>query len=104
MTKEQGESGTKVRVWQKPDLQVPKMYKVVLINDDYTSMDFVVSILETVFHKSPAEAVQIMLRVHNEGRGVCGLFPKQIAETKISQVEKLARKAGFPLRCAMEEE
>jgi ATP-dependent Clp protease adaptor protein ClpS len=104
MTKTSGNSGTETLVKEKSKVQLPKLYRVILLNDDYTSMDFVVSVLETIFKKSPAEAVQIMLRVHNEGKGVCGVFPRQIAETKISQVEKQARGNGFPLRCQMEEE
>ena len=104
MSKNSTNSGTETLVKDKVKLKVPKLYRVILLNDDYTSMDFVVSVLETIFKKSPAEAVQIMLRVHNEGKGMCGVFAKQIAETKIAQVEKKARSAGFPLRCQMEEE
>ena len=88
---------------KKAKTEHPKLYKVVLLNDDYTTMDFVVSILETIFKKSPAEAVQIMLHVHNRGQGVCGLFAKQIAEAKVVQVHDRARAAGFPLRCVMDE-
>lgn len=97
-------SGTDTLTKDKTKLHVPKLYRVLLLNDDYTSMDFVVSVLETIFKKSPSEAVEIMLRVHHEGRGVCGVFAKQIAETKISQVEQKAKDSGFPLRCQMEEE
>lgn len=82
----------------------PTLYKVVLHNDDYTTMDFVVQILETVFHKSPAEAFHVMMKVHVEGRGLCGLYPYDIAETKVSTVHELARDAGFPLRASLEEE
>jgi len=81
----------------------PRQYKVVLMNDDYTTMEFVVAILETVFLKSPSEAVQIMLQVHKTGRGVAGVFSKQIAEAKIEVVHKRARGEGFPLKCLMEE-
>ncbi len=104
MNKNSTSSGTETLTKDKTKLQHPKLYRVILLNDDYTSMDFVVAVLETIFKKSPAEAVQIMLRVHNEGKGNCGLFPKQIAETKITQVEKRARDSGFPLRCQLEEE
>lgn len=89
---------------QKSKTQRPKLYRVILLNDDYTTMDFVVAILESIFKKSPAEAVQIMLHVHQRGQGVCGLYPRQIAETKVAQVHTRARGAGFPLRCSLEEE
>lgn len=104
MSKRHSSGGTETLTRDKTKLHVPKLYKVILLNDDYTSMDFVVSVLETIFQKSPAEAVQIMLKVHNHGQGVCGVFAKQIAETKVSQVQERARSEGFPLRCIMEEE
>ncbi len=80
----------------------PPIYKVLLHNDDYTTMDFVVQILEELFHKSPAEAMSIMLNVHHQGIGICGLYPREIAETKVSQVHARARNAGFPLRASIE--
>ncbi len=80
----------------------PRLYKVLLHNDDYTSMEFVISILETVFHKSPHDATKIMLNVHNEGIGVAGVYTREICETKISVVHQLAKKNEFPLRCSME--
>lgn len=80
----------------------PKLYKVLLHNDDYTTMEFVISILETVFHKSPHDAAKIMLNVHNEGVGIAGVFTREICETKISVVHQLAKKNEFPLRCSME--
>jgi ATP-dependent Clp protease adaptor protein ClpS len=98
---EQGEIATSTK--KKPKTIHPKMFRVILLNDDYTSMDFVVSVLETIFQKSPAEAVQIMLNVHHKGRGICGTYTKQIAETKILQVHDRAQSEGFPLRCIMEE-
>ncbi len=82
----------------------PDLYKVVLINDDYTSMDFVVHVLETVFSKSPVEAVCIMLHVHKNGAGLAGVYTKDIAETRINIVHELALKNKFPLRCKMEKE
>jgi ATP-dependent Clp protease adaptor protein ClpS len=82
----------------------PGKYKVILLNDDFTTMEFVVGILEGVFRKPPAEAVQIMLRVHNEGRGLCGIYIKQVAEAKINEVHSRARASGFPLRCILERE
>lgn len=85
-------------------VEEPPLYKVILLNDDYTTMDFVVGILEEIFHKTPSEATQIMLLIHNTGSGVCGIYPKEIAETKIEQVHSKARNAGFPLRAVMEKE
>jgi ATP-dependent Clp protease adaptor protein ClpS len=85
------------------DLQEPQMYKVLLHNDDYTTMEFVVEILQKVFHKSPSEATQIMLLVHKSGVGVCGIYTAEIAETKVEMVHHLARKSGYPLKCSMEE-
>jgi ATP-dependent Clp protease adaptor protein ClpS len=80
----------------------PPLYKVLLHNDDYTTMEFVIAILETVFHKSAHDATKIMLNVHNEGVGVAGVYTKEICETKISIVHQLAKKNEFPLRCSME--
>ena len=100
---EQTDSGTETVSKEKVKVTPPKLYKVILLNDDYTTMDFVVSVLEAIFKKSPAEAVQIMLQVHNNGRGICGIFSKQIAETKIVLVHRRAQTEGFPLRCTMEE-
>jgi ATP-dependent Clp protease adaptor protein ClpS len=80
----------------------PELYKVFLLNDDYTTMDFVVEILETVFHKQPAEAFRIMMMVHTQGKGLCGVYPHEVAETKVDAVVERARENGFPLRAAME--
>jgi len=80
----------------------PPMYKVILLNDDYTPMEFVVEILKVVFHKQHAEATRIMLHVHQNGMGVAGVFPYEIAETKVRTVEELARQSEFPLKCVME--
>ena len=85
------------------DLSEPPMYKVLLHNDHYTTMEFVVEILERVFRKPRGEATRIMLSVHNEGVGVCGIYTAEVAETKIDIVHTLARKEGFPLRCSTEE-
>ncbi|MFN4894556.1 MAG: ATP-dependent Clp protease adapter ClpS [Pseudomonadota bacterium] len=90
-------------VKERTKTQKPKMYRVLLLNDDFTTMEFVVHILEGIFFKSPAEATQIMLQVHKNGRGVAGIFSKQIAEAKIEQVHQLAQSEGFPLKCDMEE-
>ena len=90
----------------KPKTQTkrPAMFKVILLNDDYTSMEFVVMILETVFNKSRPESVEIMLAVHTAGRGLAGVYSRELAETKINHVETLAQLEGFPLKCLMEPE
>lgn len=97
------DSGTETVQRQRVRIKRPKHYRVVLLNDDYTSMEFVVLVLETVFQKNPAEAVQIMMHVHRRGRGVCGVYTKEIAEAKVTQVHQLAREREYPLRCVMEE-
>ena len=104
MSHDDNQGGIETITRDKISTREPKMYRVILLNDDFTTMDFVVAILETVFKKSPAEAVQIMLQVHNKGRGLCGVYAKQIAEAKVEQVHKKARAAGYPLRCTFEEE
>jgi len=82
----------------------PKKYKVFILNDDYTSMDFVVDILMSVFHKSYEQAENIMLEIHKKDRGLCGVYTHEIAETKVMQVIKKAKDSGFPLKATMEEE
>jgi len=84
-------------------LDEPTLYKVLLHNDDYTSMDFVIEILMNVFHKNLAQAEQIMIQVHKEGKGTCGIFTYEIAETKVHQVKTLAKSSGFPLLATIEE-
>jgi ATP-dependent Clp protease adaptor protein ClpS len=84
-------------------LKKPKLYKVLLHNDDYTTMEFVVYVLEAIFHRAPGDAVQIMLHVHRSGIGVAGVYTYDIAESRIAEVETLAREHEFPLRCSMEE-
>ena len=86
------------------DIEEPPMYKVMLLNDDYTTMDFVVEVLVYVFQKSSDEAMRIMLNVHRSGLGICGVYPYEVAETKVETVEVLARENGFPLKCIMERE
>jgi ATP-dependent Clp protease adaptor protein ClpS len=81
----------------------PPMYRVLLHNDDYTTMEFVVQVLQTVFHKSPADATQIMLHIHRTGIGVAGVYTCEVAETKVAVVEAMARQHEFPLKCTMEE-
>jgi len=83
-------------------LQEPPLYKVLLHNDDYTTMDFVVMILEVIFGKNTAEATAIMLNVHNQGQGVAGIYPREIGETKVAEVHQLARKNQYPLKCSLE--
>ncbi|TYO97093.1 ATP-dependent Clp protease adaptor protein ClpS [Geothermobacter ehrlichii] len=83
--------------------ELPPLFRVLMHNDDYTTMDFVVEVLQKVFHKSATEANRIMLHIHHKGVGVCGVFPYEVAETKIAQVHNLARQTGFPLRCSLEE-
>ncbi len=85
------------------DIQEPPMYKVLLHNDHYTTMEFVVYILQTVFSKTEEEAVQIMLNVHRNGVGVCGVFTAEVAETKVARVRYLSKKEKYPLQCTMEE-
>lgn len=87
-----------------PALAEPRKYRVFLLNDDYTPMEFVVDVLERFFYLNEALAVQVMLQVHMQGKGVCGLFTRDIAETKVSQVNDYARKNQYPLLCSMEME
>ncbi|MFZ2958091.1 MAG: ATP-dependent Clp protease adapter ClpS [Candidatus Ozemobacteraceae bacterium] len=82
----------------------PPMFKVFLLNDDYTTMEFVVMVLEEIFSLATAEAVRIMLHVHKHGRGLAGVFTRDIAETKVKQTHDVARKQGFPLTCTIEKE
>jgi ATP-dependent Clp protease adaptor protein ClpS len=81
----------------------PALFKVFLLNDDYTTMDFVVSVLERIFKKNPSEAMHVMLAVHNQGQAVCGIYTREIAETKVEQVHQQARAEGHPLKCYIEE-
>ena len=99
-------SNTKKEVSTKERIETrePPLYKVLLHNDDYTTMEFVVQILQEVFRKSFEEATGIMLNVHQNQVGVCGLFTYEIAETKVDRVHIMARENGFPLRCTMEKE
>jgi ATP-dependent Clp protease adaptor protein ClpS len=95
--------GEQVLERPKDQLKEPTLYKVILLNDDYTTMDFVVTVLEGVFHKTPAEAYRIMMQVHTQGKGLCGVYPFEVAETKVDTVHDLAREQGFPLRASLEE-
>ncbi|MDD2888980.1 MAG: ATP-dependent Clp protease adaptor ClpS [Aliarcobacter sp.] len=86
------------------DLQEPKKYKVFLLNDDFSTMDFVIDVLVRVFRKSVDEATVIMMNIHNKGKELCGTYTYEIASTKVAQVKTMAREKGFPLKAIMEEE
>lgn len=94
----------KIRSQTRDNTAEPPMYRVLLHNDNYTTMEFVVNVLIYVFHKSMEAATRIMLNVHRRGIGVCGVYPHEVAETKVELVEKMARENGFPLKCSMERE
>jgi ATP-dependent Clp protease adaptor protein ClpS len=97
-----GGPGTSVVTRTKPKTKRPSLYRVLLLNDDYTPMEFVVHVLERFFGKSPEAATQIMLHVHHHGVGECGTFTYEVAETKVTQVMDFARKHQHPLQCVME--
>lgn len=84
------------------ELREPSHFRIFLHNDDYTTMEFVIAVLCEVFHKNQDEAVRIMMNVHNQGRGECGIYPAEVAETKVFIVHDKARAAGYPLRCSLE--
>ncbi len=98
-----GESDVVTERRTERQIKAPKPYKVLLHNDDYTTMEFVVYVLETVFHRTETDAVLIMMHVHRNGIGVAGVYTREVAETRTKQVEALARQQEFPLRCTMEE-
>jgi len=98
------DTGTGVVTKTRPKTKKPSLYKVLLLNDDYTPMEFVVHILERFFNKGREEAVQIMLLVHRHGVGICGVFTFEVAETKVAQVIEFARRHQHPLQCTMEKE
>ena len=99
----QDQTSGAVKERPKTKRQEPIQHKVVLLNDDYTTMDFVVHVLESVFDKSPAEAYRLMLHVHINGKAIAGIYPWEIAESKVNTVTTMAREAGFPLRAVVEE-
>lgn len=101
-TKHDNENGT-VLARKEQKLKPPAMYHVLLLNDDYTPMEFVVAVIQEYFNKDRETATQIMLKVHRDGKGMCGVYPKDIACTKVELVLTHARKAGHPLQCVMEE-
>lgn len=86
----------------KPRLKKPPLYRVLLLNDDYTTMEFVVMVLRTIFHLSEERAAQIMLHVHQKGAGICGVYTREVAESKVEQVIALAQQNEHPLQCTME--
>ncbi len=102
----QGKNGSSadVIVKTKPKTKTPSMYKVLMLNDDYTPMEFVVHVLEQIFGKDRTDATQIMLHVHRRGVGICGVFTYEIAETKVTQVVDYARRHQHPLQCTLEKE
>ena len=105
--RKQGDQGTGDRsaviTQTKTRTQRPSMYRVLILNDDYTPMEFVVGVLQKFFGKGREQATQIMLKVHHEGRGVCGVYPRDVAATKVEQVCSYARQHQHPLQCVMEE-
>ncbi len=103
MSSGQDQTGGAVKERVKTQKKDPTLYKVVLLNDDYTTMEFVMRVLETVFQKSPAEAYRIMMQVHLDGSGVAGVYPWEVAETKVETLTSMARQAEYPLRAAIEE-
>jgi ATP-dependent Clp protease adaptor protein ClpS len=99
--RDQTDGAVKERVERQ--IKEPALYNVVLLNDDYTPMQFVVDVLETLFQKSPSEAYRVMMQVHLEGRGVAGVYPWEVAETKVDSLLALAREAGHPLQATIED-
>lgn len=99
-----GDTGTDIVTDTKPKTKKPSLYKVLLLNDDYTPMEFVVYVLERFFNKSRDEATHIMLHVHQKGVGVCGVYTFEVAETKVAQVMNFSRQNEHPLQCTMEKE
>ncbi len=104
MSKRNHDPDQDVVVETERKLQRPSLFKVLLHNDDYTTKEFVVQVLEYVFNKDNTEAVQIMMHVHQNGIGVAGVYPYEVAETKVKTTESLARQYEYPLKCSMEEE
>lgn len=99
-----GDSGTGLVTKTRPKVKKPSLYRVLLLNDDYTPMEFVVHVLERFFNKNQEEATTIMLHVHQNGVGICGTFTYEVAETKVTQVIDCARQHQHPLQCTMEKE
>lgn len=89
---------------KQPRKAKPNSFKIFMHNDDYTTMEFVIEVLQSIFHKESAEATMLMLQIHRRGQALCGLYPFEIAETKVDKVHRQARAAGFPLHCTLEPE
>jgi ATP-dependent Clp protease adaptor protein ClpS len=104
MADERPDTGGEVAEKTRLETQHPSLWKVLLLNDDYTPMEFVVFLLETVYDKSPAEAYRIMMMVHTQGQGLCGVYPFDVAETRVAKTDELAQDAGYPLKAVMEQE
>lgn len=104
MNEEKIQSDENVAEKEKQKTEEPSLYRVILLNDDYTTMEFVIHVLETVFHKPLPEATRIMLNVHKNGAGLCGVYTHEIAETKVAEVHAMAAENQFPLKCTMEKE
>jgi len=104
MNEEKIQSDENVAEKEKLKTDEPSLYRVILLNDDYTTMEFVIHVLETVFHKPLPEATRIMLNVHKKGSGLCGVYTREIAETKVAEVHAMAAENQFPLKCTMEKE
>ena len=103
-TRQDDDGKTDLVTKTKPKTKKPSLYKVLILNDDYTPMEFVVFVLERFFNKGREDATRIMLHVHHKGVGICGVYTYEIAETKVAQVMDLARQHGHPLQCTMEKE
>jgi ATP-dependent Clp protease adaptor protein ClpS len=103
MTPDEPGSLSEPGVGIKQEIREPKMYRVILHNDDYSTMDFVIEVLISIFHKPAADATRIMLDVHKKGMGICGVYTYDIAATRVARVHQLAQKREFPLKCSLEE-
>jgi ATP-dependent Clp protease adaptor protein ClpS len=104
MAKEDSFIQDKIETTDRESLQEPPLFRVLLHNDDYTTMDFVIMILQTIFNKDTEEATRIMLNVHHQGGGIAGIYTREIGETKVATVRRIARRNQFPLKCSLEKD
>ena len=104
MAKEDSFIQDKIETTDRESLQEPPLFRVLLHNDDYTTMDFVIMILQTIFNKDTEEATRIMLDVHHQGVGIAGIYTREIGETKVATVRRIARRNQFPLKCSLEKD